>query len=210
MLRTAGQLAIKTIHGRNGAFNVGRLETDLCDAFKVKDAMLEQYKQGKYDGDFIIKRIYPFAYTTGGIIVVEIRAVLDSMILSNIDQLTNDEAVRISPEERDPIDEEAQVPQPAQSSPPALTLVTSDSFSDPLIDTTPFGMGKAANSAGQPEGAAEEDAALFGTLWPLDDRPFKLDMTVDRRTLRRQISRLGQLGYELAPLTQDWHRKMAA
>ena len=33
----------------------------------------------------------------------------------------------------------------------------------------------------------------------------KLDATVDRRVLRQQRDRLGDLGYEFAPLSQDWH-----
>ncbi|HHM5293875.1 TPA: DUF3275 family protein, partial [Pseudomonas aeruginosa] len=32
-----------------------------------------------------------------------------------------------------------------------------------------------------------------------------LDATVDRRFLRQQRDRLGALGYEFAPLSQDWH-----
>ena len=51
-----------------------------------------------------------------------------------------------------------------------------------------------------------EDAALFGTLWPLGD-VVKLDATVDRRTLREQRDRLGALGYEFEPLSQQWHRR---
>ncbi len=173
--------------------------------------MLEQYKQGKYDGEFVISRIYPFSYTTGGVIVVEIRAVLDSMVLSNIDQLTNDEASGISPEERDPIDEETIPSKPDVTGPPTLTIVSSTAPpSDPLIDTTPFGLIQPATAAPPPTTAADQnDAALFGPLWPLSDS-FKLDTTVDRRVLRQQIGRLDKLGFELEPLTQEWHRRLAA
>ena len=97
MITIPGQLAIKTIHGRNGDFNVGRLATSIGE-FVVKNAELDQYAEGKYDGD----------------------------------------------------------------------------------------------------------AALFDTLWPLGD-VVKLDATVDRRVLRQQRDRLGDLGYEFAPLSQDWH-----
>ncbi|HBO79846.1 MAG TPA: hypothetical protein DD502_17030, partial [Cupriavidus sp.] len=58
--------------------------------------------------------------------------------------------------------------------------------------------------AQRPEGADADDAALFGTLWPLGEI-VKLDATVDRRVLREQRDRLGVLGYEFAPLSQDWH-----
>ena len=50
----------------------------------------------------------------------------------------------------------------------------------------------------------QDDAALFGALWPLEP-VVKLDATVHRRTLRQQRDRLTALGYTFAPLTQDWH-----
>ena len=46
------------------------------------------------------------------------------------------------------------------------------------------------------------------TLWPLGN-VVKLDATVDRRVLRQQRDRLGALGYDFAPLTQDWHLRQA-
>ena len=54
----------------------------------------------------------------------------------------------------------------------------------------------------------DTDAALFGALWPLGET-VKLDATVDRRVLRQQRDRLDKLGYEFAPLSQDWHLKAA-
>ncbi len=45
----SGQLTLRTIRGRNGPFTVGRLTTHL-GVFEVKDAELEQYPEGKYDG----------------------------------------------------------------------------------------------------------------------------------------------------------------
>src|SRR3546814_20853493 len=61
----SGQLTLRTIRGRNGPFTVGRLTTHL-GVFEVKDAELEQYPEGKYDGEFVIRYIYPRAYPTGG------------------------------------------------------------------------------------------------------------------------------------------------
>ena len=43
MITIPGQLAIKTIHGRNGDFNVGRLATSIGE-FVVKNAELDQYR----------------------------------------------------------------------------------------------------------------------------------------------------------------------
>ncbi|CAI07495.1 conserved hypothetical protein [Aromatoleum aromaticum EbN1] len=202
MITIPGQLAIKTIHGRNGDFNVGRLETSIGE-FVVKNAELDQYAEGKYEGDFVIAEIRPSTYTANGRMVIEIRALLGGMTLSNIDALSRDEAHRLSPQEVDPIDEEAQTPAPAAPKVPAKAK--SRSLRDPLIDTTPFGRESAAPS---PESSADADEALFGALWPLGDS-VKLDATVDRRVLRQQRDRLGALGYEFAPLSQDWHRAQA-
>jgi hypothetical protein len=82
-----GQLTLRTIRGRNGPFTVGRLTTHL-GVFEVKDAELEQYPEGKYDGEFVIRYIYPKAYPTGGGMRFEIRANLDGMTLSGLDKLS--------------------------------------------------------------------------------------------------------------------------
>lgn len=199
MITIPGQLAIKTIHGRNGDFNVGRLATSIGE-FVVKNAELDQYDEGKYNGDFIIAEIRPSTYTSNGRMVIEIRALLGGMTLSNIDALSRDEARQLSPQEVDPIDEEAQAPAPAAPKAPAKQK--SRNPRDPMVDTTPFGSEPAA---GSPEASADaDDAALFGALWPLGEI-VKLDATVDRRVLRQQRDRLGALGYEFAPLSQDWH-----
>lgn len=202
MITIPGQLAIKTIHGRNGDFNVGRLATSIGE-FVIKNAELDQYAEGKYEGDFIITEIRPSTYTASGRMVIEIRAHLGGMTLSSIDRLSRDEASRLSPQEVDPIDEEVAAPAPAAapstSKPPAKRKARA--AGDPLEDTTPFGVA-------DPHAKADtdaDDAALFGTLWPLGD-VVKLDATVDRRTLREQRDRLGVMGYEFEPLSQQWHR----
>ncbi|QNE50865.1 DUF3275 family protein [Klebsiella michiganensis] len=199
MITLPGQLAIKTIHGRNGDFNVGRLSTSIGE-FVIKNAELDQYDEGKYDGDFVITEIRPSTYNTSGRMVIEIRAHLGGMTLSNIDRLSKDEAQRLSPQEVDPIDEETQAPA-AAARPPARTKARSTR--DPLVDTTPFGSEPAAASSSNAS-AEEDDVALFGMLWPLSET-VKLDATVDRRVLRQQRDRLDAMGYRFEPLSQDWH-----
>lgn len=199
MITIPGQLAIKTIHGRNGDFNVGRLATSIGE-FVVKNAELDQYAEGKYEGDFAIAEIRPSTYSANGRMVIEIRALLGGMTLSNIDTLSRDEARRLSPQEVDPIDEEAQAPAPVAPKAPAKAKPRNTR--DPLVDTTPFGSEPTTASA--EASAKSDDAALFGALWPLG-AIVKLDATVDRRVLRQQRDRLGALGYEFAPLSQDWH-----
>lgn len=201
MITLPGQLAIKTIHGRNGDFNVGRLSTSIGE-FVIKNAELDQYAEGKYDGDFVIAEIRPSTYNTGGRMVIEIRALLGGMTLSNIDSLSKDEAHRISPQEVDPIDEEAAAPQPAPT-PAAPITVATPTVADPLIDTAPFGAPPPALPVSNTP-TDKDDATLFSGLWPLGTI-VKLDATVDRRMLRQQRDRLDALGYKFEPLSQDWH-----
>jgi hypothetical protein len=197
MITLPGQLAIRTIHGRNGDFNVGRLATGIGE-FVIKNAELDQYREGKYEGDFVITEIRPSTYYTSGRMVIEIRARLGGMTLSAIDPLSSDEANRLSPQEVDPIDEEAQTPVPTTSAPVEAKALES---SDPLVDTTPFGADPVEPAS---KSATDDDVTLFGALWPLGEI-IKLDATVDRRVLRQQRDRLEALGYEFAPLSQDWH-----
>jgi len=203
MITLSGQLAIKTIHGRNGDFNVGRLATPIGE-FVVKNAELDQYDEGKYEGDFIIAEIRPATYTANGRMVIEIRAQLGGMTISSIDALNCDEAKRLSPQEIDPIDEEAQAPVVVQPEPPKGKPRNPR---HPLVDTTPFGSEPElpVSAEGLPDA---DDAALFGLLWPLGD-VVKLDATVERRVMRQQRDRLMALGYSFEPLSQDWHKVSA-
>lgn len=199
MITLPGQLAIKTIHGRNGDFNVGRLATSIGE-FVVKNAELDQYNEGKYGGEFVITEIRPSTYNANGRMVIEIRAHVGGMTLSGIDALSDDEARRLSPQEVDPIDEEAPASVPA--SPKVAGQAKPRGPHHPLVDTTPFGQSTGQASTGASSNDA--DVSLFGTLWPLDTI-VKLDSTVDRRVLREQCDRLGALGYVFAPLSQEWH-----
>ena len=209
-----GQLVLRTIHGRNGKFNVGKLECQL-GKFTIKDAELEQYPEGKYQGEFVLRYIFLKGYPiSDGSMRFEMRANLDGMTLFGIDKLSKAEAHSFAPQEVDPLDEElgtqpaATPAKPARTSRPAKPAPVGAS-ADPLVDTTPFGVDAppaAAAAAAAPVSAEDGDAALFGVLWPLDES-VKLDSTIDRRTLRAQIARLGDLGYALDFKTQEWSRQ---
>jgi hypothetical protein len=207
MITLPGQLAIKTIHGRNGDFNVGRLTTSIGE-FVTKNAELDQYREGKYEGEFIITKIYSKSWSTGSHIGIDTRADLGGMTLSNLDALTKDEAHRLSPQEVDPIDEEAAKPQPVTAAPSEPIPVVTPPSPDPLVDTTPFGDEPPSNSPAESEGATQADAALFGAVWPLG-QIVKLDPTVDRRLLRKQRDRLDALGYDFDYASQNWNLKAA-
>jgi hypothetical protein len=197
MITLPGHLAIRTISGRNGDFNVGRLSTSIGE-FVIKDALLDQYNEGKYRGDFAITEIRPSYYTNGGRLVVEIRAKLDSMTLDAVDNLTTEEADRLSNTETDPIDEEATVAASPSPRRPAKTR-SSQATTD---DEAPFGMVKTNPAAST--SSEDVDAELFGTIWPLTSS-VRLDTTVDRQQLRLQCARLGELGYVHDFKQQIWN-----
>ncbi len=108
-----GQLTLRTIRGKNGPFTVGRLSTPIGE-FAVKDAELEQYPEGKYDGDFVIRYIFAKSYPVAGGARFEVRANLDGMTLNGIDKLSRDEARSFATQQVDPLVEEL-VPQPADT-----------------------------------------------------------------------------------------------
>lgn len=208
MIKIPGHLAIRTIQGRNGAFNVGRLSTSIGE-FVIKDAVLEQHVEGKYRGEFVITEIRASSYSTGGRLVIEIRARLDSMVLEDLDTLTAYDNAQIDAQSPDPLDEEQPVaapppkvrPHPARPARPASTPVP------PADDNAPFGMPASPTSTQlTPEPDVDEaDQELFGTVWPLGET-VRLDSTVDRQRLRQQCQRLGQLGYTMDFKSQAWNR----
>ncbi|WP_233991042.1 DUF3275 family protein [Pectobacterium brasiliense] len=203
-----GQLAIRTISGRNGRFTVGRLTTHL-GLFHVKDPELEQYPEGKYEGEFAIRYIYPKAYPVGDGMRFEIRANLDGMTLSGIDKLSKAEARAFATQDVDPLDEESgtqPVPTPTATPKSKARPAPVQSSKDPLVDTTPFGVDAPSTTVAASGNPDSDDTVLFGILWPLGES-VKLDSTIDRRTLRLQIGRLNQLGYAFDATAQQWNRQ---
>ncbi|MCT7340471.1 DUF3275 family protein [Pseudomonas aeruginosa] len=90
---------------------MGELSTSIRE-FVIKDALLDQHIEGKYRGDFAITEIRPSYYTTGGRLVVGIRPKLDSMTLDDVDNLSDEEAERLSGNEVDPLGEVPAIQQP--------------------------------------------------------------------------------------------------
>jgi len=222
MITLSGQLAIRSVIGRNGAFNVANLETSI-GKFTIKDAVLDQYEEGKYQGDFVITQIKPSYYTTrSGTLIVEARAWLDSMTLEERSSLSSEEAAALTPSVQDPVEEEATKPKPSTVKPAKVAPVAADAASD---DDAPFGMSDeelakqgvthqanakpSTSSASKSTTTGENtDAELFGLLWPLGER-VKLDATVDRLTQRQQIERLKALGFVLDFKQQLWLKQQS-
>jgi len=169
-----GVLSIRTIQGRNGPFNVGRLITDLGE-FAVKDTLLDQYDEGRYEGNFSITQIFPASYLAGGRFVVEVRATLKNLTLDGVDDLKPEDTA-VAPEP-DPMDDQVL---PVAAKPESSEKAPS-----------------------QPEPETEGDEVLFGTLWPLGTQ-VKLDPTVDRKRFRDQRNRLKAMGYKFDAIEQIW------
>ena len=190
MISIDGHLAIRTISGRNGDFNVGKLSTSIGE-FVIKEALLDQYTEGKYTGNFVITQIKPQSYSHAGRFVIEIRAYIDSMQLDDVDDLPESDAQAIEGQTPDPI--EAEKPFAA----PVETQTSAEAETVAVTQTAGTEKKPADNN---PENT---DAQLFGHLWPLGEI-VKLDTTVDRVRLREQKDRLQALGYEFDFRSQQW------
>ncbi len=214
MITLPGELSIKTIHGRNGPFNIGRLVVSL-GMFTVKDAELDQFKEGKYEGDFVIKTIRQHPVPTEAGMFMQLRAHLSGMTLHGIDTLSDTESSTIGAQEPDPAEEDAK---PVESSSNLAPATKADDEQAPIEGTSapvsqatrsrraqgspdPIRSATVSNTA---QAKPTSDESLFGAQWPLSD-VFKLDKTFGRMTLRKQVARLGELGYEFDPISQEWN-----
>ena len=174
-----GVLTIRTIYGSNGPFNIGLLITHLGE-FYVKEALLDQYDEGRYNGNFYITRIYSATFpSAGGRVTVEIRAAVKSMRLEGIDDLRPEDTETVR--EPDPADEQT-------------TAKTDGSKLESHQTEVKLG-----------ESNQDADEELFGTLWPLGTQ-VKLDCTVNRKIFRRQTQRLNELKYTFEPQEQIWYK----
>lgn len=199
MMKLSGILAIRAIKGSRGDFNVGRLVTEIGE-FAVKDPLIEEYEEGRYEGEFGITGIFPSTYFTNGRTVVEIRARLGSIALKGIEELTEEDALPVV--EPDPIEE---APKPVVIDAPVEVVATEPPtpFGDDAIPPadTPIAVMSIEEEINFRN--EQEYRQLFGTLWPLQAK-VKLDPTVDRQNFRAQRDALKDLGYKFQPLGQLW------
>ncbi len=224
-IQIPGTLVIKTITGRYGDFNTAKLSTSIGE-FVIKDAILDQYTAGRYEGSFLIQQIKPSYYSTaGGTLIVEIRAYLESMSLDGFDATVtpDDEMIQDPIEEESPqapslVPEPVEIETPTSEIPPAeistpsledkITFITvgdktQKTQSKPQAQSPeemPFGMTKEEL---EQQAVPDPDKALFGLIWPLGQE-VRLDATVDRLTQRSQVARLRELGYEMDIKSQMW------
>lgn len=55
-IKVTGILAVKAVNGANGRFCVGNINTPIGD-FRVSDVALDQFEEGRYEGQFVIDRV---------------------------------------------------------------------------------------------------------------------------------------------------------
>ena len=189
MLHVNGTLTGKKITGAKGAFSVGDLVTEE-GTFKVKDALLDQFEEGRYQGEFAISSIYLSSYIWRGKSMTDIRA--------NLVDVHLDEVGDVAPESAPPQDE----PDPIEED---FARSQGPSSADPAGETTVV----VVSSAGQVDAdpALEAQVKLFGAelgakVWRREG--IKLDPTVDRGVFREQRDRLKELGYRLDAKAQAW------
>lgn len=96
MIKLSGSVQIRSIAGRNGPFNVGRLNTEIGE-FAVRRG-IEEFDAGVYSGEFTISRIYPASFVIGGRSIVEIRADVEAIALVDVDTTVEGDAVALPAE----------------------------------------------------------------------------------------------------------------
>lgn len=179
MITVPGTITIRSIDGRFGSFNVGTLDCSL-GSFTVKDSSIEEFNEGGYSGNFVIDKIKPHSYMTGGRLVVEIRATLSAIMLNKNEAPLP--AAHYESMEQDPIEEEhISQPESPISAPQDVPPVRDERSESPV----------------------DEVAALFGVIWPLGNI-VKLDPTINRAVFRQQKDYLKSVGYTFEAANQHW------
>lgn len=186
-----GKLRVKRINGANGPFCVGDLETEIGE-FRVKDAVLDQFDDGLYEGLFWIQQIFPWSYLSYGRMVVEVRAKLTDLQIEGHARNNVDSRDLVEP---DPAKEETPPP-------------VAPEFVDPP-KVKPAAAEKRQRPSSKPQVPASDDAgdqALFGELFDAvaGREAVKLDPTIDRIQFRLQRDRLKSLGYTFHAGSQSW------
>lgn len=186
-VRIKGTLVIKEIKGANGKFCVGDLNSPLGE-FKVKEPILDQFEEGRYDGEFLVERFYLSSYVWRGKSTTDIRAKVLEIFLETV----NEGKIEETQSEPDPIAiEPAAATIPAGSTDVPVPAVMLDENENQDL-------------------AYRELIELFGTDLACsvrDSDEVKLDPTVERAVFRKQRDRLKDLGYVFDAKSQSWTRK---
>jgi hypothetical protein len=201
-----GTLVIDRKHGRNGSFNVGDLATEIGE-FEVKDALIEEFEPGRYDGLFTIAWIAPDSFAWRGKVFVKNRATLEGMLIDDADEESPPPA---APPEPDPVDAVATATQRTGGSPgPGDCDARHGQASTPAVaQPSPIRSGGTDSMDTLHPGSPDDaDARLFGEeiyALVIARQTLKLDRSVDRVLLRQQRDRLYDLDYAFNSKDQSW------
>jgi len=190
-VRISGTLIIKAINGANGRFCVGDLNTPLGE-FKVKEPILDQFEEGKYEGEFVIERFYLSSYVWRGKSTTDIRAQVSDIYLDTVDE----GAVTEQQSEPDPLMTDAR-----RSIPVAAAQVEERAANTVPIPAT------LVDENANPDPNENPYLELFGTELAaavLGHQNVKLDPTVGREKFREQRDALKVLGYVFEAKAQVW------
>lgn len=214
-----GTLLVEEINGRRGTFCVGTLQTSIGD-FKVKDAALDQFKSGLYEGSFTIEKIYTKGVPWRGGFFTELIAKIapDGYLIDFEDERKPDAQVPLTQAEPDPLDEKIEhssVIASVSEVPAAAKAVEPDLSKRPARISrfqTPVGFDKAVvkvpTKVLDTSAVLADDETLFGvelfSQLKAREPEIALDSTVDREVLRLQCRRLGKLDYAFDSRSQKW------
>lgn len=196
-----GTLVIKEIAGRNGKFCIGDLITPEGD-FKVKESILDQFEEGRYEGEFVIERFYLSSYVWRGKSTTDIRAQVTDINLSEAIEGKQEDTQA----EPDPIAIEPARPVAPVVSAEASTVPAPEQAQEALDLPVPA----VVVEEGEYSPAYAELLELFGaelTALVWDGQSIKLDPTVDRAVFRQQRDRLKSLGYGFVATEQIWVKR---
>lgn len=195
-----GTLVVEAVNGQYGSFNVGILKTSIGE-FKIKDAALDQFKAGVFEGRFTIDKIYVESkpWRNGIFTNLMVKIAVDGyQIAEENDGPAEAPSAQAEP---DAIDVPVASDKPISTEPAISESAQDEKSSRPEPE--------AANSENlDKEEAADPDEELFGVelYSKFSDRVpvIELDTTVDRVKFRMQIGRLKDVGYSFDSLNQVW------
>ena len=180
-----GTLNVLERQGRNGAFMVAELETEIGN-FDLKHRVLEQFSEGAYEGVFVITRIFNQAMSWKNGTWTKLCAELDWETLKILAQSDDVDAasdsLAVAQIMAEAQDEAVQHHAQGFKQPPAV-----------------------ATEALQLDAEAVYDRDMLSQLIMDGAKHIKLDATMDDRKLFRELRQtLDQAGYSFQGRTQSW------
>ena len=195
-----GTLVVEAVNGQYGSFNVGILKTSIGE-FKIKDAALDQFKAGVFEGRFTLEKIYVESkpWRNGIFTNLMVKIAVDGyQIAEENDGPAEAPSAQAEP---DAIDVPVSTEKPTSTEPAISESVKDEQSSIPEAE--------AAKSENLDESdATDPDEELFGielyAIFKNRIEVIELDTTVDRVKFRMQIGRLKDVGYAFDSLNQVW------